>query len=218
MGRRKGRLRVTAFVVAAACILLIVLLRRQMFPIVDELAGMQVSSSCIRIINDAINQQIAVGEIDYDMLVGLEKDHNGNISALKTNMSEVNRLKTEILDIINDRITGQSTDELGIPLGNLVLPTLLAGRGPSLPIRILSVSTSDARFENRFYTAGINQTLHQIVIEVVLEATTLTPVGTIDVAVSSQVVVAETVIVGTVPNSYVQVTDEESQTIADYIS
>ena len=120
-------------------------------------------------------------------------------------MSEVNRLKTEILDIINDKIVEQTVDELGIPLGNIFLPELLSGRGPLLPVKIISVSSSDAKFMNRFSEAGINQTLHQIVIEVILAATALTPVGTTTVQVSSQVVVAETVIVGTVPNSYINV-------------
>ena len=96
-------------------------------------------------------------------------------------------------------------DELGIPLGNIFLPELLSGRGPLLPVKIISVSSSDAKFMNRFSEAGINQTLHQIVIEVILAATALTPVGTTTVQVSSQVVVAETVIVGTVPNSYINV-------------
>ena len=198
-----GKIKLGAVLLAAAVIGLIVLIRVQTFPAIQEMARMRVDSTCTTTINDAINQQIAVGEIDYDKLVSLDKDLNGNIAALKTNMSEVNRLKTEILDIINDKIVEQTVDELGIPLGNIFLPELLSGRGPLLPVKIISVSSSDAKFMNRFSEAGINQTLHQIVIEVILAATALTPVGTTTVQVSSQVVVAETVIVGTVPNSYI---------------
>ncbi len=200
-----GKIKLGAVLLAAAVIGLIVLIRVQAFPAIQEMARMRVDSTCTTTINDAINQQIAVGEIDYDKLVSLDKDLNGNIAALKTNMSEVNRLKTEILDIINDKIVEQTVDELGIPLGNIFLPELLSGRGPLLPVKIISVSSSDAKFMNRFSEAGINQTLHQIVIEVILAATALTPVGTTTVQVSSQVVVAETVIVGTVPNSYINV-------------
>ena len=199
------KIKLGAVLLAAAVIGLIVLIRVQTFPAIQEMARMRVDSTCTTTINDAINQQIAVGEIDYDKLVSLDKDLNGNIAALKTNMSEVNRLKTEILDIINDKIVEQTVDELGIPLGNIFLPELLSGRGPLLPVKIISVSSSDAKFMNRFSEAGINQTLHQIVIEVILAATALTPVGTTTVQVSSQVVVAETVIVGTVPNSYINV-------------
>ena len=200
-----GKIKLGAVLLAAAVIGLIVLIRVQAFPAIQEMARMRVDSTCTTTINDAINQQIAVGELDYDKLVSLDKDLNGNIAALKTNMSEVNRLKTEILDIINDKIVEQTVDELGIPLGNIFLPELLSGRGPLLPVKIISVSSSDAKFMNRFSEAGINQTLHQIVIEVILAATALTPVGTTTVQVSSQVVVAETVIVGTVPNSYINV-------------
>ncbi len=205
MRRKRQKLKLGALVVSLCLIAFVVLLRVQMFPIVEEMARMRVDSACTTRINDAINEQIAIGEIDYDMLVDLEKDLNGNVAALKTNMSEVNRLKTEILDIINNEIVDQTVDELGIPLGNIILPELFAGRGPNLPVKIVSVSSSDAKFMNRFSEAGINQTLHQIVIEVILAATALTPVGTTTVQVSSQVVVAETVIVGTVPNSYINV-------------
>ena len=205
MRRKRQKLKLGALVVSLCLIAFVVLLRVQMFPIVEEMARMRVDSTCTTRINDAINEQIAIGEIDYDMLVDLEKDLNGNVAALKTNMSEVNRLKTEILDIINNEIVDQTVDELGIPLGNIILPELFAGRGPNLPVKIVSVSSSDAKFMNRFSEAGINQTLHQIVIEVILAATALTPVGTTTVQVSSQVVVAETVIVGTVPNSYINV-------------
>ena len=107
-----GKIKLGAVLLAAAVIGLIVLIRVQAFPAIQEMARMRVDSTCTTTINDAINQQIAVGEIDYDKLVSLDKDLNGNIAALKTNMSEVNRLKTEILDIINDKIVEQTVDEL----------------------------------------------------------------------------------------------------------
>ena len=82
-----GKIKLGAVLLAAAVIGLIVLIRVQTFPAIQEMARMRVDSTCTTTINDAINQQIAVGEIDYDKLVSLDKDLNGNIAALKTNMS-----------------------------------------------------------------------------------------------------------------------------------
>jgi len=87
----------------------------------------------------------------------------------------------------------------------LILPELFSGAGPRLPVKIMSVSTSDAEFRNEFSEAGINQSLQQIMMDVTISMTVLTPMGTETVTASSEVVIAETVIVGSVPDSYVKV-------------
>ena len=119
-------------------------------------------------------------------------------------MSEVNRLKTDILNLINDEILALSTDDLGIPLGSLILPEFLSGRGPSIPIQIMSIRNSDASFSSDFTEAGINQTLQQLNMHVSVDVTILVLGKTESFTISSQVVVAETIIVGDVPNTYFQ--------------
>ena len=136
-------------------------------------------------------------------MVYLEKDTAGNITALKTNMAEMNRLKTSILSLLDDRIYDISIDDISIPIGSLLFPDLFYGRGPKLPVRIISCSTSSAEFRNLFSEAGINQTLHQIALDVTVTISVMLPTGSLDVDVASEVIVAETVIVGTVPDHYV---------------
>ena len=123
---------------------------------------------------------------------------------MKTNMSEVNRLKTDILNMINDEIMAIDSSDLGVPLGSLVLPELFSGRGPSIPVKILSIRNSDASFSTCFSEAGINQTLQQLTMDVVVDVSVLVLGKTHSLSVSSQVVVAETIIVGQVPNTYLQ--------------
>ena len=155
-------------------------------------------------INDAIAEQIAAGNIRYDRIVYFEKDLNGRITALKTNMSEVNRLKTDILNIINDEILELDSSDLGIPLGNLMLPEFLSGKGPDIPVHILAIRNSDASFNSNFTQAGINQTLHQLNMHVSVDVTLLVWGKSESYTIESQVVVAETVIVGQVPNTFFQ--------------
>ena len=95
-------------------------------------------------------------------------------------------------------------DQLGIPLGSLVLPEVFSGRGPGIPVEILSIRNSDASFSSRFTEAGINQTLQQLIMEVSVDVTVLVLGKTDSFTVTSQVVVAETVIVGQVPNTFLQ--------------
>ena len=172
--------------------------------VICELAQTQVKNTTSDLTNDAIAKQIAAGNIQYDRIVYFEKDLEGRITALKTNMSEVNRLKTDILNIINDEILALDHSDIGIPLGSLFLPELFSGKGPFIPVHILSIRNSDAVFFSDLTQAGINQTLHKLIMEVSVDVSVLILGQTDSFTLTSEVVVAETVIVGQVPDTFLQ--------------
>ena len=208
MSKRKHRRKMAILLLFVLLVILAVLwLRSDMRPLIRELAKARVENRGQNVINEAIEMQLESDQIQYEQIVFLEKDVNGRITALKTNISEVNRLKTQILSITDAMLLDMDVDEIGLPLGSIVFPTFLSGSGPKLPVKVLSISNSDAEFRNEFSEAGINQTAHRIMMDVIVDMTILTPVGTDSVRVVSSVVVAETVIVGTVPNSYVKIGD-----------
>ena len=203
--RRKIRSLFRVFVcLLALSIILFFLFRSRYRDVVRELAETQVKNTTSDLTNDAIAKQIADGIIQYDRIVYFEKDLEGRITALKTNMSEINRLKTDILNIINDEILALDTSDIGIPLGSLFLPELLSGKGPVIPVHILSIRNSDATFSSNFVQAGINQTLHQLIMLVSVDVAILVLGQTGSFTITSEVVVAETVIVGDVPNTFLQ--------------
>ena len=179
-------------------------LRSRLWPVARDLARTQVMNTASDLINDAILEQIMDGQIQYDRIVYFEKDLNGRITALKTNMAEVNRLKTETLNLINDQILAEDSEHLGVSLGSLILPEFFSGQGPLIPVRILAIRNSDANFHSDFTEAGINQTLQQLSMDVLVDVTVLVLGQTETFTVSSQMVVAETVIVGDVPATYLQ--------------
>ena len=180
------------------------LLRGQYHDVAASLARVQVMNVTSDLINDAILRQIMEGQIQYDRIVYFEKDLNGRITALKTNMAEVNRLKTETLNLINDKIMAQDSTSLGVSLGSIILPEFFSGKGPQIPVRILAIRNSDANFQSEFTEAGINQTLQQLRMDVIVDVTILVLGQTETFTVSSQMVVAETIIVGDVPATYLQ--------------
>lgn len=200
---RRLRMGVRLFMVFLAAVALLFLMFRSRYrDIIQELAETQVKNTTSDLTNDAIAKQIAEGVIQYDRIVYFEKDLDGRITALKTNMSEINRLKTDILNIINDEILALDTSDIGIPLGSLFLPEFLSGRGPAIPVHILSIRNSDATFASNFSQAGINQTLHQLTMVVSVDVAILVLGQTSNFTVNSEVVVAQTVIVGDVPNMF----------------
>lgn len=209
--RRKRRFRVVLLLFLFLLAVLAVTARMRFYPMARDLAVTQVTNRTSNLINDAIDDQIKHGTVNYESMVQLETGADGKVTALKTNIAEINRLKTLILDIVNEEIIALDVDEIGVPLGSLIFPAFFSGSGPLLPVRVLSISSSDASFHNQFSQAGINQTLHQIIMEVTVQMTILTPAGTEQLDVSTQVVVAETVIVGAVPYTYLNVNEQKTE-------
>jgi len=185
-------------------LVLVMTLRSKYRYVIRDLAQTSVMNTTSDLTNDAISKQIAAGNIAYDRIVYFEKDLEGRITALKTNMSEVNRLKTDVLNIINDEIMALDNSDIGVPLGSLFLPELFSGKGPAIPVHILSIRNSDASFVSSFSQAGINQTLHRLNMEVSIDVAVLVLGETTNFTMTSEVVVAETIIVGQVPNTFLQ--------------
>lgn len=199
---RRAALRMALFLLTALLLTLVLTATARMRPLLESLATTRVSNTVNRIIFEAVNESVQSGEIRYEELISLEKDNNGKITAVHSNMAVFNQLQAQILDIILARIGQVSAKELSIPLGTLTGSPLLAGRGPRISVRMETVGSSSARFENRFDSAGINQTNHQIVLNVDVSVAILLPGFTTATKVSTAVTVAETVIVGSVPETY----------------
>lgn len=199
---RRGLVRVLALGLCVLFLSGLFIAASQMRPVLESLATTRVSNTINRIVVEAVNDAIQNGDISYDALISLEKDQEGRITAVHSNMAAFNRLQAQILDIILARIDQVSARELSIPVGTLTGSTLLAGRGPRISVRMESVGSSSARFANRFESAGINQTKHQIVLQVDVSAAILLPGFTAATEVSNSITVAETIIVGTVPDTY----------------
>ena len=193
-------------IIALLLVVLVVfcIIRYKYDNVIRQLAEVQIRNSTSDLTNDAIAKQIANGNIAYDRIVYFEKDLDGRITALKTNIGEVNRLKTDILNIINDEILALDSTDLGIPLGSLFLPEFISGKGPEIPVHIIAIRNSDAVFESHFSEAGINQTLHQVTMVVSVDVAVLVLGKTDTFTMTSEVVVAETVIVGAVPDTFLQ--------------
>jgi sporulation protein YunB len=204
MVRFLRRLLRLVLIIAALCLAVLIWFRVKYHDSICALAQTQVRNSTSDLINDSIDAQIEQGNIHYDRIVYFEKDLDGSITALKTNMTEVNRLKTAILNLVNDEILALDTSDLGIPVGSLLFPEFFAGRGFQIPVHILSIRNSDAGFESYFTEAGINQTLQQITMNVLVDVSILVLGRSESFTVSSQVVVAETIIVGQVPDTFLQ--------------
>ena len=204
MSRKRKKFGWFLFLIILVCIACFGAFRRQYAGVIRELAYTQVKNTTSDLCNEAIARQMEEGTIAYDRIVYFEKDLDGQITALKTNIAEINRLKADLLSIINREMLALEQTDLSIPFGSFFLPEFLAGKGPAIPVRILSIRNSEADFYSEFSQAGINQTLHQVTMVVSVDVSVLVLGKAESFTVTSQVIVAQTVIVGEVPDTFLQ--------------
>ncbi len=152
-------------------------------------------------VNRVIAEVMAEGGYDGDYFVTFEKGDSGEVSAISCNMARINALSALILD----RVVGATANEtmtVRIPIGNLTGISLLMGRGPKVPVEIVTLTSSHVVFNNNIVTAGINQTKHQITLLIQVDIDILVPGGSESTQVDNEVLIADTVIVGQVPGTY----------------
>ncbi len=175
---------------------------KKLSPLVEQAAVYAVTDGVLLLIHRALEEEIASDELDYDRLVTVERDSSGSVTAIVTNAGRTNLLQARITERIIESVDSNDLSDLRIPLGNVFAGSLLYGRGPSVRVRLKSVNNISVNFENSFSEAGINQTRHQIRLNVSVQVLVLIPGKELTAPVSTSVVIAETVIVGPVPQTY----------------
>ncbi len=213
LGRRNirrggGRGSLTALIlliVVAAFLIAAIPVSKFLKNIAGQMALSDATDKITATINDKINEKMSQGQYDYDYFVSLQKDAQGNITAISANMTRINTLSSEILQQVI-AATNNGEMDLSIPVGNLLGSNLLLGRGPHIPVKVIMLTSSFADFRNELSSAGINQIKHQIILEVRVQIDVLMPWEVQSTEVLSEVLIAETIIVGKVPNTYLTLT------------
>ena len=176
-------------------------LNARLRPILLELALAQ-ASNCI---TSAVDQVVSEQAVSYSDLVTFERSDSGDIIAMTSNMARANRLRAELLDTTLKALDGLEALEIGIPIGTILDMEIFSGLGPEINVRILYTGTASAEFVNSFYSAGINQTCHKILFHVNADLVVLLPGHQQRTSVNTNVCIAETIIVGKVPDTYLHV-------------
>ena len=177
---------------------------RRIRPILTAMATTGVSNAVTSAINEAILGGLAAEHISYDDMVRVETAADGRVSALTSNLEQANLLRAQLLSLVLETVSDLSSEDFAIPLGNLTDVDLLSGRGPDVNIDVLSTGAAKADFSHEFMEAGVNQTLHQIMLDLEVVVQILLPGETLELPVETRICIAETIIVGQVPNTYLE--------------
>lgn len=190
-----------ALIVAAS---VIALLENKLRPVAAEIAAAQAQNTMTAVVENAVTADLAARQVGYADFVTIQRDEGGGIAALATDMARMNLLRAELIASILEALEGVDVSEIQVPLGSLFALEPLWAKGPAIRARAMTVGTVRAEFDSQLTSAGVNQTLHRIWMEVDVPMTLLLPGGEVEVSVDTRLCVAETVIVGKVPDTYLQ--------------
>ena len=158
---------------------------------------------------DVLTDEVYAHREEYAGLVTFEHDADNAVTALRTDGILADRLKVQAARAVYEALDGLERTTVEVPVGTILWPDLFAGRGPTLRVGMAGLGYAQAEFLSAFTDAGINQTRHQVVLEVSGQVRILTALGARDAVASTRLVVSDTVIVGRVPESYTYIDDTE---------
>ena len=201
--RRRRKLLTAVFALLGASILLFVYFQRNVTRVLISISEATMRASTTVAVNDAVYYTLS-DELRYDDLVTVERDSTGTITAVSANALKINKIARDTASISQSNLKNLSLNGIPIPLGALTGIEALAGLGPRIHFRIIPVSSVACEFSSTFESVGINQTKHSIYLHVIADISIVMPSRTENFAVTTEILVGEFVLVGAVPDTYLQ--------------
>jgi sporulation protein YunB len=219
--RHRFRRRTKFKILGALVILLLVVIlifgvfSIRLMPVIKTMAINNARTEATMAINNAAGKVLKEQNIDYDKLMTLEKDGNGNITAVKADALQINMLKYEVTNEVVKEINAISSNELSIPIGTIIGGQIFSGLGPRIEVTVEPVGSVETNIDNEFTSTGINQTRQEVMLDVKASITIIVSSYNVATTVDSNFDIADTVIVGNVPSSYFVVNGDSSGGDAD---
>ena len=203
--RRRRRIRRRIAVSALVLLSLFAFLMAQYRPLMLDSACNLARGTAIEIINQTVCEMLAQEDVRYENLIDVTYNEQGDVRTLQANAARINRVKSETVLAIKRAFEDHSVQTVGVPLGTLCGFTMLSGLGPTLPCRSLLLALPSAELSYHFDGAGINQTLHSILLTVTVPMSVTLPLQDRDFEIKASFIIGETILVGEVPDAYTNV-------------
>lgn len=189
-----------------------------MQPVILRYAESVAETVMLNSANEAIVKILENEKFSYDDIAVLSRDSNGLVQSLEIDTYKVNYLKSHISNEISSIIAEKERYTVSIPVGTFLANTFTAGFGPDINFKMQMTSTAFVDFEHEFKSAGINQVLHRVVVNIKINGSLIVAGYKKSISANTSAIAAQTVIVGTVPESFTNVIEEESDNTAGLIN
>ena len=197
--KKKNKI-VTIFIVFIIAIATAKLLLDAIMPIFNSLCENKAKYISTIVCNNKATE--VMREHSYDEFFTIEKDNNGNIIMIKSNVGPINEIISDVAVRIQEGICEYGNEDIYISLGSFTGLKILSGNGPKIKIKIVSEGNVKTDLRSEFIAQGINQTLHRVYLQVDCEVSILTVFENITTEISNQVLIAENIIVGNIPSTF----------------
>ena len=184
------------------CLLVYIIFILRFIPIIKTMAISNAKNIATQTINNAAGKVLKKEKLSYDQIMMLERNKSGQVTAVKANTLQIDVLKYEITNEALREMSNMNTGSLGVPIGTVIGGELFSGFGPHINVKVEPLGNIQTEIDNEFTSTGINQTRQQVILKVRAAITVIVSNYTLVTDVQSNFVIADTVIVGSVPNSY----------------
>lgn len=176
------------------------LFEKRILPAVLSIAEITMKSEAIRVINEE-SVKVYSDNFKYDDIVKIEKDSDGNITMIRSDTVKQNYLASQVVLNCDERLS--ELGELGtkVPLGYITNNLFFYQMGPNITVKMKQIGNINTSYESLFESAGINQTRHKIYLNVSAKLRVIVPLSSRDVDISCQIPISETIIVGKIPQT-----------------
>jgi sporulation protein YunB len=206
--RPRVKLLITICILFFIAILVFILIDTGIKPTIIAMSEAKVEYIAVLAMNNAVSK-ILGSNVKYTDLNDILTDKDGRITMVQYNTILINTLARETSTLAQDEIRSLGAEGIYIPLGSITKSKLLSGRGPDIKVKIIPVGSVSINFSDEFKQAGINQTRHKIYMEMKTQVRIVVPLGSDIIDVATRVPITETIIVGDVPDTYVNVDNED---------
>lgn len=201
IGQMKNKKLIALFALIMVLVSYVVFnINKEIIPVIKTICESRAQASALTISSEVIEEHMA--DFKYDKLMELNYNESGKLSTISANVSEMNKLSAEIVKQIQERLLNSGDIMVEIPIGKLLGWSIFSGFGPKINIKLVPAGNVEADFKTEFTSQGINQTKHTIYINIITSVSIIAPFTSEAIVSNSTLTVAETVIVGDIPNTY----------------
>lgn len=209
-------LRISAILVLISAVICAAVLIRAR-PMIYDIAVSNAETLALRLTDTAVSRVLDGEKIEYDSIITLNHSEDGTVNSLEVNPLMINRLKTEISSEVLRLVSESPECPVVFPIGSLLGGEYTAGLGPMLNLKMQITATAYVNFKSNFIASGINQVLHQILLEIKVSGAVLSVGSRYPFSTTTSAIAAQSVIVGAVPDAFTNVIENPYNDIAGYI-
>lgn len=198
--KRKKKVWIVILIISSVLICLFSYFKFYVNPIIFEVNKMSIKSKTTTIINQAV--QTSLNGTNYDNLINISKDSNGKINSITANSMVANQLNLDITNNCQNMLNQNNKLNFDVPLGSFSGIPFLNGIGPKIKINMIPIGVVQTNFNSQFTSCGINQTYHKISLIVSANICVLMPTNSQNIVVNTEIIIAESIIIGEIPQAY----------------